>query len=52
MNNYPQNIKYITNLALDAYGSSYDNTFLLFKSSQKIYHLIYSTLKKSIISYN
>ena len=52
MNNYPQNIKFITNLALDAYGSSYDNTFLLFKSSQKIYHLIYSTLKKSIISYN
>ena len=52
MNNSPQNIKYITDIALDAYGSSYDNTFLIFKSIQNIYHLIYSTLKKSIISYD
>ena len=51
-NSSPENIKYITDLAIDAYGSSYDNNFLLFKSSQKLYYLIYSTLKKSIISYN
>ena len=52
MNNSPQNITFIKDIALDAYGSSYDNTFLIFKSSQNLYHLIYSTLKKSIISYN
>ena len=51
MYNSPNNIKYITDIASDAYGSSYDNTFLIFKSSQNIYHLINSTLKKSIVSY-
>ena len=48
----PPNIKYISDIVSDAYGSSYDNTFLLFKSSQNIYHLIYSTLKISIVCFN
>ena len=52
MHNSPNKIKYIADIVLDAYGTSYDNTFLIFKSSQNIYHLIYSNLEKSIISYN
>ena len=52
MHNSPFNIKFILDISLDAYGCSYDNTFILFKSSQNLIHLIYSNLKKSIISYN
>ena len=52
MHNSPLNIKFILDISLDAYGCSYDNTFILFKSSQNLIHLIYSNLKKSIISYN
>ena len=46
------NLQFINNLALDAYGCSLDNIFIIFKSKSDILYLIYSTLKKSIISYN
>ena len=48
----PPKIKYIQDISTNAYSCSYDNTFLLFKSSQNIFHIIYSTLNRSIISYN
>ena len=48
----PSKIKYILDISSNAYSCSYDNTFLLFKSSQNIFHIIYSTLNRSIISYN
>lgn len=47
----PENIKYIYDIALDAYSCSYDNTFILFESSQNIIYLIFSSLNVSIISY-
>ena len=48
----PPNIKYILDISTKAYSCTYDNTFLLFKSSQNIFHIIFSTLNRSIISYN
>ena len=52
MQENPSNIKYILDIATNVYSCSYDNTFLLFKSSQQIFHIIYSTLNISIISCN
>ena len=51
-NNSPKKIKNILDISSNAYGCTYDNTFLLFKSSQEIFYLIYSTLTRSIISYD
>ena len=52
MQEFPENIHYKLDISKDSYSCTYDNTFLLFKSSQEILHLIYSTLNRSIISYN
>ena len=48
----PFNIKLAKVIANDAFGVSLDNIFIIFKSKSDILYLIYSTLKKSIISYN
>ena len=45
-------IDLVSNIALDAYGCSLDNIFIIFKSKSNILYLIYSTLNKSIIAYN
>ena len=51
-NNSSKKIKNILDISSKAYSCTYDNTFLLFKSSQELIYLIYSTLNRSIISYN
>ena len=50
--NNPNEIQLFENIALDAYGCSLDNIFIIFKSKSDILYLIFSTLKKSIIAYN
>lgn len=45
-------IKFVNNISIDAFGCSLDNIFITFKSKSGILYLIYSSLKKSIISYN
>ena len=53
--NYPKKIRYLKDLTIDAFSQpkiNLDNTFIVFKSINNIYYLIYYTQEKSIISYN
>ena len=49
----PEKIKINNYLSIDSYTKfSLDNTFTVFKSIDEIFYLIYSNLRKSILSYN
>ena len=48
----PFYIELSENIAMDAYGCNLDNTFLIFETKSKIFYLIYSSIKKSIIAFN
>ena len=53
--NYPKKIRYLKDLTMDAFSHpqlTLDNTFIVFKSINDIYYLIYYTENKSIISYD
>ena len=49
----PINLHYLCNITTDSYSEwCIDNTFLVFKSCNKILYLVYSTQYDSIIFYN
>ena len=52
-NNYqPKDITTFTELTKDSYAQYNQNSFIIFKSLDEIFYLIYSTKNQSIISYN
>lgn len=49
----PNNIQFLSNITNDSYSDyTLDNTFTIFTSIDNIIYLVYSNIKKSIISYN
>ena len=51
--NNPINIELIKELTIDSYTDyTLDNTFLVFISIDDIFYLIYTNIKRSIISFN
>ena len=49
----PNNVQLLKNLTNDSYSDyTLDNTFTVFNSIDNIFYLVYSNIKKSIISYN
>ena len=51
--NSPKNIKFSSDLVKNSFaGYSYEDSFIVFKSYDDIFQLVYSTKEKSIISYD